>query len=86
MKRTLIFTIICCFTLSLAAQSWESVKHNTAEYIYGEGWGNSIDEADKHALSALISKIAVIITSETDNNDSLTITNGQLRDVSQFSS
>ena len=86
MKRTLIFTIICCFTLSLAAQSWESVKHNTAEYIYGEGWGNSIDEADRHALSALISKIAVIITSETDNNDSLTITNGQLRDVSQFSS
>lgn len=85
MRRILLFTLFSIFTLSLLAQSWESVK-SSSEYLYGEGWGNSIDEADKQALAALISKIAVNITSTTSNKDNSTIVNGELNEVSQFSS
>jgi hypothetical protein len=86
MKRLIVISFASFFTLFLSAQSWESVKNNTTEYLYGEGWGNSIDEADKQALAALISKIAVNISSTSENKDNSTITNGQLDEVSQFSS
>lgn len=86
MKRLILISFASFFTLFLSAQSWESVKSNTTEYLYGEGWGNSIDEADKQALAALISKIAVSISSTSDNEDKSTITNGQLDEMSQFSS
>lgn len=85
MRRITLAVISLCFTLSLHSQSWESVKSNS-EYLYGEGWGNSIDEADKQALSALISKIAVNISSATQNVDKSTIKNGELDEISQFSS
>ena len=85
MRRFFILTLFSFFTLSLLAQSWESVKSNS-EYLYGEGWGNSIDEADKQALASLISKITVSITSSTTNSDKSTITNGELNEVSQFAS
>lgn len=69
----------------MTAQSWESVK-SSHEYLYGEGWGNSIAEADKQALNALISKIAVNVSSSSTSNDSSTIRNGNLNEVSEFSS
>lgn len=86
MKRFIIISFSLFSTLFLSAQSWESVKNNSTEYLYGEGWGFSIDEADRQALAALISKIAVNITTSAINNDTSTITNGQLNEVSQFSS
>ena len=73
------------FTLSLSAQTWESVKQSR-EYLYGEGWGNSIDEADKQALNALISKIAVNVTSSSASKDRSAINNGQLDEQSEFQS
>ena len=73
------------FTLPLLAQSWESVKNNR-EYLCGEGWGSSIDEADKQALNALISKIAVNVSSSSSSSDKSTVKNGELDEVSQFSS
>lgn len=62
-----IFTIsIFLFTvvMTVNAQSWESVKADTQNFISGEGWGETIDEADKQALSSLISKISVVISSD----------------------
>ncbi len=85
MRRTTILLLSVIFTLPLLAQSWESVKNNH-EYLYGEGWGNSIDEADKQALNALISKIAVNVSSNSSSNDKSTVKNGELDEVSQFSS
>ena len=54
--------------LAMTAQTWEQVKGNNL-YLYGEGRGSSIDEADKQALGDLISKIAVSVKKETKNND-----------------
>lgn len=85
MKR--ICTIICftAFALSMFAQNWESVKADKT-YLYGEGWGASIAEADKQALSDLISKIAVSVASQTTNRDDSKVTNGILDETSQFTS
>lgn len=85
MKFLLNLIIFITITLSLSAQTWESVKNNK-DYIYGEGYGNSIDEADKNALSALISKIAVNVSSSSSTIDRSSIKNGQLDELSEFQS
>ncbi len=82
--RKILLLVTLFFTLTLPAQNWESVKNNR-DYLYGEGWGSSIEEADKQALNSLISKIAVNVSSTSSNNDRSEIKNGQLDEVSQFS-
>lgn len=85
LKQTFLLFLATFFSLSLSAQQWESVKNNPA-YLCGEGWGNSIGEADKNALDALISKIAVNVSSASSTNDKLSVKNGQLDEQSDFRS
>lgn len=61
--------------------NWKSIKGSHL-YLYGEGWGNTVDEADQAALSALISKISVTIESETRSVEEETIANGSLNSKS----
>jgi len=49
--------------LFVSAQEWENVKTD-ASYIWGEGWGSSVDEADQQALSSLVSKITIAVVSD----------------------
>lgn len=81
-----IITLLCVILLSFDAfsQSWESIK-NSSLYLYGEGWGTSVAEADKQALANLISKIAVHVSSSSTSTDKLTNSNGQIDETSQFS-
>lgn len=54
---------LCCFSpLFAVAQSWDNIKSDPA-YLYGEGWGASISEADQMALGDLISKISISVSS-----------------------
>lgn len=76
----LIFTI-----LPALSQSWELVKSNR-EYIYGEGWGVSVAEADNQALKDLISKISLHVSSLTTQNESEVIKNDGTEILSQFQS
>ena len=71
--------------LAMTAQTWEQVKGNNL-YLYGEGRGSSIDEADKQALGDLISKIAVSVKKETKNKDRQQVKGDQLIEESQFES
>ena len=84
--RSLLVAILGFFLFSTYAssQNWESIKENNT-YLFGEGWGASIAEADKQALADLISKISVHISNETTNRDESNITNGVLNESSQFS-
>jgi hypothetical protein len=59
----IFFMLLCLCTLS-RAQTWESVQANPNVYVFGEGWGETVEEADKQALSLLISKISVIVSSD----------------------
>ncbi len=85
MARLATLLLATILTLSLSAQDWESVVNNP-DYICGEGFGNSIDEADKQALGALISKIAVNVSSSATTSDKSVVRNGELDETSQFSS
>lgn len=60
--------IAFCFSfvlISVAAfcQSWAQIKEDTQTYLSGEGWGETIDEADQQALATLISKLSVVVSS-----------------------
>jgi len=55
---------LMAFSLPLCAQSWKEVKADADRYIWAEGWGSSVKEADKEALTALAGRISLTIVSE----------------------
>lgn len=72
MKKILAISALLLFqTLAGQAQDWDSVK-GSAAYVWGEGWGASVEEADREALSDLASRIAVGVTSEYSSTESQT--------------
>lgn len=82
-KRLFVsFMFTLCLTLAFS-QSWDEVKRNTQTYLYGEGWGATVDEADKQALAALISKISVVVSSDFSITEDERTTNGVL-DASSY--
>lgn len=85
MKRIVLILIATFFALSGFSQNWESVKNNPL-YIYGEGWGATLKDADNNALQALISKIAVNISSTTTQIDQETVQGDSLTSFSDFKS
>lgn len=76
----LVLSILPAFS-----QSWEAVKNNP-NFIYGEGWGTSVAEADKKALNDLISKISVHVAGTTTHNESETSNKDGIDSKSQFQS
>ena len=76
--------VLLLLALTASAQSWEEVREDD-DYIYGEGWGSTVTEADKQALANLISKIASNVTGESHSSLKTQNSNGQLNEESQFS-
>lgn len=83
MRFLVIITILLSSVIPLAAQSWEQVK-NSREYLYGEGRGATVAEADKQALNDLISKITLQISSATTQNESETNANNKIDSETTF--
>lgn len=77
--------VFLLFSLTIQAQSWDSIKGSRL-YLYGEGYGSTVDEADRQALSDLISKIAVNVSSVTNQSDNEKVSNGKLTSNSDFRS
>ena len=63
MRRICITILWMLSSLIVSAQDWEYVKTDNA-FIWGEGWGLSVDEADQQALSSLVSKITVAVVND----------------------
>ena len=84
MNRIFYILTLLLFPLYAFPQSWESIKENSM-YLYGEGWGTTVAEADKQALANLISKIAVHVSSTSISANKLTNANGLVDETSQFS-
>ena len=84
MKKRLIFVLFALVALTASAQSWEEVR-DSEDYIYGEGWGSTVTEADKQALANLIGKIATNVQGESHSSLKTQNSNGQLNEESQFS-
>ena len=84
MKKRLIFVLFALVALTASAQTWEQVR-DSEDYIYGEGWGSTVTEADKQALANLIGKIATNVQGESHSLLKTQNSNGQLNEESQFS-
>lgn len=84
MKKRLIFVLFALVALTTSAQTWEQVR-DSEDYIYGEGWGSTVTEADKQALANLIGKIATNVQGESHSSLKTQNSNGQLNEESQFS-
>lgn len=83
------FITIALLTLFVAVghaqQEWDDIKASKL-FLYGEGYGSTVAEADRLALSDLISKIAVNVSSVTNQSNNETIRNDKLSTNSDFRS
>ena len=63
MKALLFILAVMLGAPAGSAQEWEVIKADGA-YIWGEGWGGSVEEADRQALAALTSRISVVVSND----------------------
>ncbi|MBR4297928.1 MAG: LPP20 family lipoprotein [Bacteroidaceae bacterium] len=87
MNKSLYLLILCLLFTVLPAfsQSWESVKSNSL-YLYGEGWGVTVAEADEQALNDLLSKISVHVIGKASHEETESVTNNGVDGSSIFRS
>lgn len=65
MKRLFLLFSFFALVLPCHAQSWDQVK-NDPNYLTGEGYGETIDEADQQALQGIISQLTVAVSSSIE--------------------
>lgn len=82
--RLYLFVIVCLYAFPALSQSWENVKASR-DYLWGEGWGSSVAEADQQALRDLISKISVHVSGDFKIEEEETTTNGSLEAQTRIS-
>ena len=63
-KRFIVSIVYALCLIPAFSQSWNEVKSKNDVFLYGEGWGATVEEADQQALAALISKISVVVSSD----------------------
>ncbi len=85
MKRVLIVTLLLLTTLSALPQNWDYIKTSSL-YLTGEGYGATIEEADRQALSDLISKIAVNVSSVTSHSNEEKVVDDNVQSSTDFRS
>ncbi len=83
MRRIVALCSCLLLALCVSAQEWETVR-DSEDYIYGEGWGSTVAEAEKNALSSLIGKIATNVTGEAQSSIKVQHGDGKLNEESQF--
>ena len=81
-RGAIVAALMLC-TLTAAAQTWEEVR-DSEDYLYGEGWGKTVAEAEQQALNNLISKIATSISGSAQTKLSVSSGGGKLDEQSQF--
>jgi len=62
-KLFFILAILSATAIQAQNQTWERVRNDTGNYISGEGWGDTLEEADQQALASLVSKISTVVSS-----------------------
>ena len=77
LKKISFFIIAIILCASLSAASINEIKHYGDNYLWGEGFSNNPNRADKTALQHLTSQISVQVKSKfinviEENNDDVT--------------
>ena len=77
MKR--LVSIISLLTVAhcIFAQNWAQVQRDGDKYVWGEGWGQTLEEADNQALAMLSSKISLIVSNEFHSTEGQSSTGTQ---------
>ncbi len=83
--RKVTFAFLCFLCLNVYAQSVSQIKADKS-YLSGEGWGNTLKQADDAALQDLISKISVNVKSSFTSSEEEMNKNGNLDAVSVYKS
>lgn len=87
MTRTIVVLyILHWFLAPVYSQSWDEVQNQAALYLSGDGWGNTVEEADQQALAALISQISVAVSSNVTITDEEKNLNGKIDGVTYYKS
>ncbi|MBQ9678860.1 MAG: LPP20 family lipoprotein [Prevotella sp.] len=81
--RLIALWSLLLLSTTVSAQSWEIVR-DSEDYIYGEGYGKTVAEAERNALANLIGKIATNVTGEAQTSLKTQSSNGKLDEESQF--
>lgn len=63
MRNILLIILAVAFPLIINAQSVNEIK-NSKEYLWGEGFGETLKQADKQALQSLVEQISMSVESE----------------------
>ena len=62
MKKVGVSIVLLLVTFIVSAQNWERIREDD-RYFWGEGWGRTVEEADREALASLTSKISIAVSS-----------------------
>lgn len=77
MKYLLLILSLLLMPFTIQAQNWDYIR-NSGEYYYGESMAANETEADKGALAALVSMIAVHVSSDFSSNYEQTSNNREM--------
>ena len=61
MRTVGVSIVLVLVTFLASAQDWERIREDD-RYIWGEGWGRTVEDADRDALASLTSKISIAIS------------------------
>ena len=85
MKRRVICALLFLLYIAGHAQTVEQLKQSS-DYLCGEGWGESLKQADQSALHDLISKISVNVQSSFLSSESEITQNDKLDSKAKYES
>lgn len=85
MKKSFLSFILLTICITALSQSVSEIKADK-DYLSGEGWGNTLKQADDAALQDLISKISVNVRSSFTSAEEETNKNGNLDAVTVYRS
>ena len=79
MTRHLFAALLLAATVvPLHAQKWDDIVAKKSVYLTGEGWGETVRDADEQALADLISKISLVVSKDVVTIDDENISNGKV--------
>ena len=61
MKKVLLSLLFISLHTLAFAQTWEQIEKDHKNYISGQGWGDTVEEAEQNALTALTRQISVVV-------------------------
>lgn len=82
-KRIVCLFLISCVVVIVSAQSISEIKRNK-DYIWGEGKGVTLTQADNEALNDLITQISVTVESRYSKIDENVVAGGNVDTQSSF--